>query len=168
VQIFSEKDAISGVVLPVCEAWQVPLGIVRGYSSESFAWSVAAGIRPDKITVIAQLGDHDPSGVNAWNDFANKVRNFADNESTIEFLRLAVTESQIDELGLPTRPTKKSDTRARDWVGGSIEVDAIPAGTLRRIVENFITDHVDGHQLDTLQAAEESERSILRRLAVES
>jgi hypothetical protein len=30
VQIYSEKDAISGVVLPVTHRWDVPLGIVRG------------------------------------------------------------------------------------------------------------------------------------------
>ena len=44
VQIYSEKDAISGVVLPVTRRWDVPLGIVRGYSSETFAWSVAQSI----------------------------------------------------------------------------------------------------------------------------
>jgi len=68
VQIYSEKDAISGV-LPVTHRWDVPLGIVRGYSSESFAWSVAQSIieaaRRGKRTYVYQLGDHDPSGVDA-------------------------------------------------------------------------------------------------------
>jgi len=37
VHIFTEKDAISGVLLPVTERWDVPLGVLRGYCSESFA-----------------------------------------------------------------------------------------------------------------------------------
>jgi hypothetical protein len=47
-------------------------------------------------------------------------------------------------------------------------VDAIPAPTLRSIVDEFIASHVDEHQLRTLQIAEESERSILRSMAVTS
>lgn len=168
VEVFSEKDAISGVVEPVCRRWQVPLGIVRGYSSESFAWSVAQGIQLDKLTIVAQLGDHDPSGVGAWDDFTTKVRDFTDPGADIEFVRLAVTPEQIDSLDLPTRPTKKSDTRAGGWEGGSVEVDAIPAPTMRQILDDFISGYVDPHQLDTLRVAEESEKRILRTMAVTS
>jgi hypothetical protein len=44
VHIYTEKDAISGVILPVTERWDVPLGVIRGYSSESFTWSVAQSV----------------------------------------------------------------------------------------------------------------------------
>ena len=33
LQLFTEKDAISGVIVPVTERWDVPLGVLRGYSS---------------------------------------------------------------------------------------------------------------------------------------
>ena len=36
--------------------------------------------------------------------------------------RLAVTEEQIEEWSLPTRPTKRSDSRARSF-GSSVSVD---------------------------------------------
>ena len=78
VQIFTEKDAISGVVLPVTERWDVPLGVARGYASESFAWSCAQSMCATRGEVyVYQLGDHDPSGVDAWRDFTEKVRRFA-------------------------------------------------------------------------------------------
>lgn len=44
VMIFSEKDAITGVVLGETTRWDVPLGIARGYASETFAWSVAISV----------------------------------------------------------------------------------------------------------------------------
>jgi hypothetical protein len=210
VQIYSEKDAISGVVLPVTHRWDVPLGIVRGYSSESFAWSVAQSVigaaERGKDTWVYQLGDHDPSGVDAWRAFRASVCGFLLEEhrdwmarisaahpeadlgdiagpdhyafeddggesacvftagghvATARFQRLAVTPVQVRELDLPTRPTKQSDTRARSFGGGSVEVDAIPPTVLRQIVEEAITQHIDQDALRVTQVAEQSERRYL-------
>ena len=207
VQIYSEKDAISGVVLPVTHRWDVPLGIVRGYSSESFAWSVAQSIIDaagrGKDTHVYQLGDHDPSGVDAWRAFRKTVCGFlmeehrelmarvtaahpeadfgdgadldgqhfgsetlctfsvGDQVRTAFFERLAVTEIQVRQLDLPTRPTKQSDTRAASFDGGSVEVDAIAPTVLRQIVEDAITQHIDAEALRLDQVAEQSERQIL-------
>lgn len=69
-------------------------GIVRGYSSETFAHAVAESIAlAVKPVFVYQLGDHDPSGVDAWNSFVGKVRTFA-SEADVTFERLAVTESR--------------------------------------------------------------------------
>jgi hypothetical protein len=211
VQIYSEKDAISGVVLPVTHRWDVPLGIVRGYSSESFAWSVAQSIIDaagrGKATHVYQLGDHDPSGVDAWRAFRKTVCGFLLEEhrelrarlaaahpvdfgddgpgdgiddhgggesscvfiageqiATAFFKRLAVTQTQIYQLDLPARPTKRSDTRAAGFRGGSVEVDAIPPTILRQIVEDAITSHIDPEALRLTEVAEQSERDILTRM----
>lgn len=165
VMIFSEKDAISGVVYPITAAWDVELGIVRGYSSETFAYSVAEDIAATtKTTYVYQLGDHDPSGVDAWRSFEARVRGFAPDADAV-FQRLAVTPEQIVEYNLPTRPTKATDTRARGFIGESVEVDAIPAPALRQIVEQAITRHIDPEALRLTRIAEDSERDILYRIA---
>src|SRR5262252_11166114 len=53
--------------------------------------------------------------------------------------RLAVTEEQIDEWNLPTRPTKRSDSRARSFGSSvSVELDAIDPRRLRSPVERAI------------------------------
>lgn len=169
VQIFTEKDAISGVILPVTSKWDVPLGVLRGYCSESFAHSVAESIiasnsRRAGVTYVYQLGDHDPSGVDAWRDFTEKVSAFVgrreDIAGWVEFERLAVTEDQIRILSLPTRPTKRTDSRAGNFTGESVEVDAIPAPTLRELVEDAITEHIDPEKLRLTQIAERSERGV--------
>jgi hypothetical protein len=84
--------------------------------------------------------------------------------ATTYFERLAVTEDQIYDLDLPTRPTKQSDSRARGFGGGSVEVDAIPPTVLRQIVEDAITQHIDQRQLDIDRHYEQSEREILTRM----
>ena len=170
VQIFTEKDAISGVILPVTEQYDVPLGVARGYASESFAWSCAQSVcRAPGQVYVYQLGDHDPSGVDAWRDFTSKVTRFAaerysDVEGWLHFERLAVTEQQIAEWRLPTRPTKRTDTRAAQFRGRSVEVDAIPAEQLRGIVRHAIEQHIDPEALRITQIAEQSERDILTRM----
>jgi hypothetical protein len=163
----SEKDAISGVIHSVTAYWDVELGIVRGYSSETFTHSipetVIANDRREKTTFVYQLGDHDPSGVDAWRDFREKVVGFAPS-AAVEFERLAVTREQIAELQQPTRPTKNSDTRSRGFAGESVEVDAIPPSVLRPIVERAITQHIDVDRLHLTESVEASERDIVANM----
>jgi hypothetical protein len=161
VLVLSEKDAISGVIYPITASWDVELGIVRGYSSETFAYSVAESIAAtEKTTFVYQLGDHDPSGVDAWRSFEEKVRGFVPDADAV-FERLAVTPEQIHTLNLPTRPTKSTDTRSRGFTGESVEVDAIPAPVLRQIVEDAITQHINPSALDLTYRVEQQERNLL-------
>jgi hypothetical protein len=76
-----------------------------------------------------------------------------------------VTENQVHELDLATRPTKRSDSRAKNFRGASVEVDAIEPATLRQMVTDAIEGHIDRHELNILKVAEASEKSILRNLA---
>ena len=165
VEVWSEKEAISSIVSPITSHWDVPLMIARGFASESFLWSTANTIRSqDKPTVVYQLGDHDPSGVAAWEHVQTKLREFAP-DVEIEFERLAVTEAQIYEYDLPTRPTKTTDSRARNFVGDSVEVDAIPTRVLRDIVETAITSWVDDDALAVTRMIEAEESEALYRMA---
>jgi len=161
VEVWSEKEAISSIVSPITDRWDVPLMIARGFASESFLWSTANTIsRQGKPAVVYQLGDHDPSGVAAWEHVQNKLREFAP-KIDITFERLAVTESQIIEHNLPTRPTKNTDSRARSFIGDSVEVDAIPTSILRPIVEDAITSWIDTRALAVTQLIEEEEHRAL-------
>lgn len=164
VHIFTEKDAISGVLWPVTSRWDVPLGVVRGYASESFLYSVAEAIKAARKAVyIYQLGDHDPSGLDAWRHFQQTVRGFFERPNFMPaiFERLAVTPDQIVDLGLLTRPTKQTDSRAAKFDGESVEVDAIPPSILRELVEGAITRHIDPEALRLTRIAENSERNLL-------
>lgn len=168
VIVVCEKDAISGVVYPVTAEFDVELCITRGYSSETFTHSIAQTVRRNdsrgKATFLYQLGDHDPSGVDAWREFAAKVRGFAP-DADVFFERIAVTPEQIGLWDLPTRPTKRTDSRAAGFLGESVEVDAVPANTLREIVRSRIEAHIDPEALRLTRIAEDSERETLYEIA---
>lgn len=114
-------------------------------------------------TEIYYFGDHDLSGRDIDRQVVRGIgeslevlegyelggpygaeRTFSD-YATLE--RVAVTEEQIEGWDLPTRPTKRTDTRSRNFQGASVELDAIPSSTLRQLATDAIERHVDHHQL---------------------
>lgn len=164
VRVFIEKESLASVVDSVTWEWAVPLGIMRGSASETFVYEMAREIREScRPTYVYQLGDHDPTGVMAWDNFVTKLRRFApDADLTCE--RLAVTPEQIATMNLPTRPTKKTDSRAKTFTGDSVEVDAIPAPVLRDLLRTRIESHIDSYQLDLDRTIEAAERDGMRWL----
>ena len=164
VEIWLEKDALAGVVWPVTAAYDVPLMVARGYASLSFLHTAAEFINDLTVPAyIYHLGDYDPSGVNAAEKIEQTLRELAP-YAEIYFVRIAVTPGQIQEWNLPTRPTKASDTRAKNFGEISVELDAIEPEVLRTIVEAAIELHLPSEQLEVLKAAEESERELITSL----
>ena len=188
VEVWLEKEALAGVLVDVTAEWDVPLMVTRGYPSMSFLFSAAnaildraTGDRRHQRTQIYYFGDHDPSGVDIdrairqgigeamWSMFDERE----DREPTpmdefsywADFERVAVTEDQIADWDLPTRPTKASDSRAKAFDGlDSVELDAIPVDLLRLTARTCIEAHVDQHQLDALRVVEEEERGVLMEI----
>jgi hypothetical protein len=165
VEIWLEKDALAGVVYPVTSTYDVPLMVARGYASLSFLHSAAEAINELVVpTYIYHLGDFDPSGVNAGEKIEQTLRELAP-DAEIYFERIAVTEQQIDDWDLPTRPTKASDTRSKKFGSTvSVELDAIEPNRLRNLVQETIEQHLPADQFEVLKAAEQSEREIIARL----
>ncbi|MBZ9604259.1 hypothetical protein [Phyllobacterium chamaecytisi] len=161
VEVWLEKDALAGVVYPITGMFDVPLMSARGYASLSFlhtSGTYIAGL--DVPAFIYHLGDFDPSGQDAARATETSLRGFAP-DAEINFTRLAVTERQIKEWALPTRPTKKSDSRAKNFGDISVELDAIDPQMLRDLVEDAILQHLPRDQFDILKTAEKSERETL-------
>ena len=164
VEVWLEKDALAGVILPVTDLYDVPLMVARGYASLSFLHSAADHIRQLNVpTYVYHLGDFDPSGVNAGEKIEATLREMAP-DAVIRFERLAVHPHQIAAWKLPTRPTKVSDSRSKGFGAVSVELDAISPAQLREIVEQAIEQHLPASQLKVLRAAEASERQLLHVL----
>jgi|HubBroStandDraft_4_1064222.scaffolds.fasta_scaffold206138_2 hypothetical protein len=163
-EVWLEKDALAGVVLPVTAQFDVPLMVARGYASLSFLHSAADYINDLEVPVyIYHLGDFDPSGVNAGEKIEETLREMAP-DAEIHFERLAVTPEQIRAWDLPTRPTKTTDSRAKGFGEISVELDAIEPQRLRMLVQIVIEEHLPPDQYEVLKAAKESERTLIRQL----
>jgi hypothetical protein len=164
VEVWLEKDALSGVVYPVTSLYDVPLMVARGYASLSFLHEAAeyiAGL--DVPAYIYHLGDYDPSGQDAARAIEESLREMAP-DAEIHFERLAVTPGQIAHWRLPTRPTKETDSRSKGFGALSVELDAIPPGRLRALVQVAIERHLPPDQLEVLRVAEKSEQGLINGL----
>ena len=164
VEIWLEKDALAGVVYPITNKFDVPLMVARGYASLSFLHKGADYVADlDVPTYFYHLGDFDPSGQDAARAIEKTLREMAP-EAEIHFERLAVTPTQIVNWRLPTRPTKTTDSRAKGFGAVSVELDAIPPGRLRDLVQKAIERHLPPEQYRVLRVAEASERKLINGL----
>jgi hypothetical protein len=161
VEVWCEKDALAGIIYEVTSRWDVPLMVTRGYSSISFLYEAAGAISlVNKPCFIYYLGDYDPSGVDIAQNVEKRLRQYTVG-ADINFRRSAVTSEQIKKMNLPTRPTKRSDTRSKKFNDDSVELDAIPARELKKIVNNCIERHIDHDALESTKRIEKAERESL-------
>ena len=162
VEVWTEARTLMGALKPVAAKWDVPLFPCGGYPSRTFLHDAAEDIGlAGKPTTVLYLGDHDPSGRDIERNVIEGLRRYAPAGSDIHLERLAVMPEQVAALGLPERPPKASDSRSRGFSGGCVEVEAIPPGDIRALVDDAIEALVEPHELERVRVAEESERRIL-------
>ena len=168
VEVWLEKDTLAGVVYPITQEFDVPLMVCRGYPSESFIYEAANNMRNiDKPAFIYYFGDLDPSGWHISQSLEQKLLDFG---VDIHFERITVNPEQVTAWDLPTRPTKKTDTRNKRFVSecgniGSVEVDAIHPDKLRELARNCFEQHIDEQQLMALMKEQVSAREALNEMS---
>jgi hypothetical protein len=168
VEIWVEKDALAGVILPVTAKYDVPLMVTRGFTSETFAYeAIAERIGDDRPYHVYYLGDFDRAGLDAARSLQEKLERFADEEAVdVQFNTLAVTEWQVRDWDLPTREPKRKSAADKNWPHSyACELDAISPDQLRDLVEGAINQHLSQHQLRIAKIAEGSERELLKMWA---
>jgi hypothetical protein len=170
VEIWIEKEALVGVIKPVVvNEFGLDLYVTRGFASVTYLQAAAMQImREDRPVYVYLLTDYDPAGRN----IADKVEMELIERTgwgDVYVERVAITPEQIEELNLPTRPTKRSNrkgsTRYENTHGAvSVELDAMPPDELRRLVSECIERHMDPWQLQQMRMVEQEERQGLARL----
>lgn len=167
IEIWVEKDALSGIMWDVTSVYDVPLLSSKGMPSLTFLHTTAEQIDfeweiRDRPTYLYQFGDHDPTGALIPKTIEARLREFCPKaDFTVE--RVALTEAQITAHRLPTRPTKREGNRhAKGFEGESVELDALHPRTLKAMVTEVIERHITPSALSALRIAEESERDLLR------
>ncbi|MBX3598582.1 MAG: hypothetical protein KF874_13510 [Rhizobiaceae bacterium] len=162
LEVWCEKEAISGFLFEVTRDLGVPLMVTRGFSSESVVQAVAEETKADgRPLTILFVNDLDPSGDLMPIDVIRRIRFYAP-LAQIDLHRVAITSEQVDYFRLPTRPTKREgNSHARQFVGDSVEVDAMPPDILKSLLRTAIERHMDPAQLQVIRAAETSERKLL-------
>lgn len=156
-------------MLPQLAAVGTPFS-VQVYSSGGFDSLTAKKRLANRIcgigkpAVILHLGDFDPSGVSIFDSVAEDVASFVYSDRphgliTVDFERIALTREQVGGYDLPTAPAKASDSRSKNWNGGTCQLEALPPDVIASILKDAITRHFDADILEFDRAQEQHERT---------
>ncbi len=166
VEVWIEADSLASTIKPTVFDWGLDLHVARGFSSDSYLYSAGDAIKYDgRETFVYVLTDFDPSGLIIAEKVAEGLPKFAGGVP-IHVERLALTYEQVAQHGLPTRPLKKTDSRAKRFLStygdAATELDALSPVVLRGLVDEAINRHADRDQLEVLKQHERDERETLR------
>lgn len=175
VFVMVEKQALQGVLEPVCKKLDVPFIANKGYSSSSSMYEIGREFRRridereravgpgnvvarrehgELLTIVPHviyLGDHDPSGIDMSRDVEERLTMFAEAEVIVH--RIALNMDQVEHYGPPENPTKLTDSRAAGYIEkfghSSWELDALDPS----ILASLVTKQVEALRDDTLYGA---------------
>lgn len=167
IELWVEKDALSGVLKRVTEHYHINLMVNRGYSSctamhDAYERLEAVGF-PCNTKTILYLGDHDPSGLDMIRDIQERLDEFG---TEVEVKPIGLTMKQIEKYNPPTNPAKITDPRAKWYIqeygNKSWEVDALNPKTLNQLVKHNIERLIDMDLFNKQLAKEIKDKKLLK------
>lgn len=167
-EVWIEKDALIGVITPVCGRYRVPYFACRGYTSQSEQYAAGKRLADHRangaIPIILHLGDHDPSGLDMTRDNSDRLAMFA--RQDVEVVRLALNMDQVRAYSPPPNPAKETDARFatyRETHGDqSWELDALSPPVIDRLIADALDGLIDRAVWDAAKAREADQRGNLR------
>lgn len=169
VEVWCESRSIAGVIEADCRDLAVSLFPAGGFSSLTLAYSSAMGINDAtdngrKAAHVVYIGDYDPAGVLIDLAIEKELRQHLHSAVDLSFHRIAITEAQIEQYDLPTKPRKVGDKRSQH-IKSTVEAEAMPARIMRRLLRDSIEAFLPDDALEIAKVTEESERAGLMALA---
>lgn len=196
IEVWVEKDALSGVLKRVTQKYHIPILVNRGYSSASAMFDAYHRFKEayenDQMIRIIYLGDYDPSGQDMIRDIRDRILEFAIgdyNEYELDIskcdehtkeeiaerfnfaiLPVALTREQINLYNPPPNPAKITDPRAKKFIEEhgnlSWEVDALRPDVLHKLLDDSINDLIDRETFESVLEEEEEQREKLKSLMI--
>lgn len=185
VEVMVEKQALEGVLEPVCKQLDVPFTANKGYSSSSAMYEASKrfleACEDGKECFVVYLGDHDPSGIDMSRDVEerldlfvktsmNRCDEIGPNEiSAVTMKRVALNIDQVRRLNPPENPAKLTDSRAESYIArfgtSSWELDAIEPRQLAQIVTDAVRSLMNQAKFDKNVKEMEQGRAELTKYA---
>lgn len=191
VELWVEKDALSGVLMPIARKHHLTFMANKGYSSQSAMYAAAQRFNANRFTPMGKtrtgrryaidtrrpgekirdlhllyLGDHDPSGEDMVRDVGARLQMFG---ADVNVVKVALTMDQVEEYDPPPNPAKITDSRAEAYIAkfgdSSWEVDALSPETLTELIEEEILGLVDLELMQKVIDREEADKAKLRKAA---
>jgi len=178
IELWVEKDALSGVLKRITSKYHINLMVNRGYSSLSAMYDAFNRfMHVGKKTLILYLGDHDPSGLDMVRDIRERLQEFgmthydqedfeeAYGEGDFTIKHIGLTKEQIEQYNPPPNPAKLTDPRAKAYIREhgptSWEVDALNPQVLHELVSSNVEDMINMDLFDEKIIQEEKDKKTL-------
>lgn len=159
LEVWLEKDALSGIFEDVLEDYGVTLNVGRGYDGWSSIRNAADRFQDGSNVTVLYFGDFDPSGDDMVRSLGERLAQLGSNPNII---KVALTLEDIAMYDLPPNLTKPTDTRRAAFVAKngdvSVELDALPADILQTRLTEEVEQYMDMNALDKVKEQEDSER----------
>lgn len=141
----------------------------RGYSSFTKVMEALERFPKQKSITILHFSDHDPSGLDMSRDIGSRLNDYSRGYQNggLVVKRVALDIDQVRALNLPSNPTKKADSRAKDYVAQygdeCWELDAIPPDTLSQWVRDAVEREIDMTAWKVAEEKAKEERNTIRQ-----
>lgn len=163
LEVWLEKDALSGIFEDVLERYGVTLNVGRGYDGWDSIRNAAERYRDADGVTVLYFGDFDPSGEDMVRSLGKRLAFF---ETSPEIVKCALTPEDVERYNLPPDCTKKTDSRRAKFIAKygdrCVELDALPLTVLRERITTEVEARMD---LGALQEVRRQEKSECQRLA---
>ncbi len=182
VELWVEKDALSGVLKRITQKYHIKLVVNKGYSSTSAMYDAykrfSEKIEDNKKVIILYLGDHDPSGLDMIRDIHQRTCEFLIGDSidplgddeipNFQVRPIGLTMEQIKKFNPPPNPAKLKDPRGTGYIKkyGNVawEVDALNPETLLELVKENVEELIDINLFNKQLKKEEKDKEKLREM----
>ncbi len=172
IEVWVEKEALTGVIGRVCNKWDIPYFACRGYVSQSAQWRASQRFDDyhDQNVVVIHLGDHDPSGIDMTRDNRDRLELFGSRfGSRFTLHRIALNMDQVEQYRPPPNPAKLTDSRAQDYIAHfgyqSWELDALEPSVISALIQTEIDKYVDMDQWNDDVGRETAARARIAEVA---
>ena len=176
-QLWVESRSLTPTLAGTARELGVSLYPSGGMASDTFVYGAAAEAvhTGREHMAVMYVGDYDPSGLQIANSLETKLgehleyagEDYDMDVPTLSFQRVAVTEQQIIDHALPTKPVKATQSRKRYDIAETVEAEAMAPATLRAIVAAAFEPMIDRETLERLRTIEAAERHGLRQRMAE-
>lgn len=166
LEVWLEKDALSGIFEDVLAPYGVTLQVGRGYDGWASIHKAAGRYTGYEaggwaVTVL-YFGDFDPTGEDIVRSLRERLGYFG---CCAEVILCALTPTDITRYNLPPALTKRTDSRRRGFVARhgdlSVELDALPPEVLRGRLVAEVEARLDLEELAAVKTQEAEERARL-------
>lgn len=159
LEVWLEKDALSGIFEDVLNDYRVTLNVGRGFDGWSSIRNAAGRYEDrDNVTVL-YFGDFDPSGEDMFRSLGKRLAFFG---CEPDIVKISLTYADVEQYRLPRDFTKATDSRSKafvaKWGDLAVELDALPVAVLRDRLISEIEGRMDLEALAEVKRVESRER----------